>query len=212
MTQGKKLSRREREKLRQRQEILDAALELFSESGYHNVSMNEIAEKSEFAVGTLYKFFSSKEDIYKSLMVENSNRFFSALMDALKHGGDEIEKLRNLVRAKGEVFMQNASVVRLYHAETRGAGYNVKAGLDAEIRKKYDQVQLAVAAVFQRGIKKKLFNKIADPFHLAVVLNSIINDFLFLWLEDSEKNPFPENPDVILNILFNGLLNESPKA
>jgi len=41
--QGEKLSRREREKLRQRQEILDAALELFSEKGYHNVSMHEIA-------------------------------------------------------------------------------------------------------------------------------------------------------------------------
>lgn len=212
MTQEKKLSRREREKLRQRQEILAAALDLFSRSGYHNVSMNEIAEKSEFAVGTLYKFFSSKEDIYKSLMHENSNRFFSALMNALKQGDDEIEKLRNLVRAKGEVFMENAPVVRLYHAETKGAGYNVKAGLDADIRKKYDQVQQTVAAVFERGIKKKLFKKIAEPYHLALALNSIINDFLFLWLEDSEKNAFPENPDVILNILFNGLLNESPKA
>lgn len=212
MEQGKKLSRREREKLRQRQDILAAALELFSQNGYHNVSMNEIAEKSEFAVGTLYNFFSSKEDIYKSLMVENSNRFFSALMNSLNQGQDEIEKLRNLVRTKGEVFMENASVVRLYHAETKGAGFNVKAGLDADIRKKYDQVQQAVAVVFERGIKKKTFKKIAEPYHLAVVLNSIINDFLFLWLEDSEKNPYPENPDIILNILFNGLLNESPNV
>jgi AcrR family transcriptional regulator len=174
--------------------------------------VNEIAEKSEFAVGTLYKFFSSKEDIYKSLMHENSNRFFNALMNALNQGDDEIEKLRNLVRAKGKVFMENAPVVRLYHAETKGAGYNVKAGLDADIRKKYDHVQQTVAAVFERGIKKRLFKKIAEPYHLAVVLNSMINDFLFLWLEDSEKNPFPENPDVILNILFDGLLNGSPKA
>jgi AcrR family transcriptional regulator len=212
MMQEKKLSRREREKLRQRQEILDAALELFSQSGYHNVSMNEIAEKSEFAVGTLYKFFSSKEEIYKSLMVENSNRFFKTIMEALQAGGDEVEQLRNMVRAKGKVFMDNAPIVRLYHAETKGAGYNVKAGLDADIRKKYDHVQQTVAAVFESGIKKKLFNKIADPYHLALALNSIINDFLFLWLEDSEKNPFPTNPDVILDIIFHGLLNESHKA
>jgi TetR/AcrR family transcriptional regulator len=212
MTQGKKLSRREREKLRQRQDILAAALELFSQSGYHNVSMNEIAEKSEFAVGTLYNFFSNKEDIYNSLMVEISNRFFNALMKALNEGRNEIEKLRNFVRTKGEVFMENASVVRLYHAETKGTCYNVKAGLDPDFRKRYDQVQQEVAAVFERGIKKQLFKKIAEPYLLAVALNGIINDFLFLWLEDSEKNPFPENPDVILNILFDGLLNESPKA
>ena len=33
--------------------MLASALDLFSERGYHNVSMNEIAQKSEFAVGTL---------------------------------------------------------------------------------------------------------------------------------------------------------------
>ena len=43
MMQDMKLSRREKEKLRQRQEMLDAALSLFSEKGYHNVSMHEIA-------------------------------------------------------------------------------------------------------------------------------------------------------------------------
>ncbi|RPJ04344.1 MAG: TetR/AcrR family transcriptional regulator, partial [Deltaproteobacteria bacterium] len=50
-----KLPRREREKLRQRHEVLDVALRLFSEKGYHNVSMHEIAKEAEFAIGTLYK-------------------------------------------------------------------------------------------------------------------------------------------------------------
>ncbi len=212
MAQGKKLSRREREKLRQRQDILAAALELFSQKGYHNVSMNEIAEKSEFAVGTLYKFFGSKEDIYTSLMVENSNRFFSALTKSLDDGRGEIDKLRNFVEAKSKVFMENAAVVRLYLAETRGTSYNVKAGFDADIRKQYDQIQQRVAEVFERGIKKRLFNKIAEPYHLAVALNSIMNDLLFLWLEDSEKNVYPEDPDVILSIIFNGLLCEPSEA
>ena len=52
-----KLPRREREKLRQRQEIIAAALDLFSERGYHNVSMHEIARKAEFAIGTLRNNF-----------------------------------------------------------------------------------------------------------------------------------------------------------
>ena len=41
----KALPRRERQKLRQREELLVAALELFSEKGYHNVSMHEIAQR-----------------------------------------------------------------------------------------------------------------------------------------------------------------------
>ncbi|MFH0844357.1 MAG: TetR/AcrR family transcriptional regulator, partial [Pseudomonadota bacterium] len=127
-----KIPRREREKLRQRKEMLLAALGLFSEKGYHNVSMQEIAEKAEFAIGTLYKFFKNKEDLYKALMVEQADRFHDALTKAIKEPDDEIEKLRNYVRAKGEVFRANVSMIRLYFAETRGASFNVMAGLDSE--------------------------------------------------------------------------------
>jgi len=43
--QEEKPPRREREKLRQREEMLAVALNLFSKKGYHNVSMHEVAEK-----------------------------------------------------------------------------------------------------------------------------------------------------------------------
>ena len=75
-----KLPRREREKLRQRQEMLAAALDLFSQKGYHNVSMQEVAEKAEFAIGTLYKFFPNKEDLYKAMVLEQCDKFEEALM------------------------------------------------------------------------------------------------------------------------------------
>lgn len=60
-----KLSRKEREQLQRRAEILQAALELFSQKGYHNVSMHEIAARAEFAVGTLYKFFKIRKSCIK---------------------------------------------------------------------------------------------------------------------------------------------------
>jgi len=205
--QGEKLSRREREKLRQRQEILDAALELFSEKGYHNVSMHEIAEKAEFAIGTLYNFFKNKEDLYKTLIIEQANRFHEALTRAVEEADDEIEKLRNYVKAKSTVFMENVRVIRLYFAETRGASFNIKAGLDNEIRRRYQEFLHTLAAIFESGIEKKRFRKIADPYHLAVALDSLCNAFLFLWLEAPEQHPYPDDPDAILNILFMGLVN-----
>ena len=205
--QGEKLSRREREKHRQRREMLAAALELFSEKGYHNVSMHEIGKKAEFAVGTLYKFFKNKEDIYKSLIVEQAERFNNALTKAIEEGDDEIEKLRNYVKAKSAVFIDNVSAIRLYFAETRGASFNIKAGLDSKIREQYDQLLHTLAAVFESGIKRKRFQKIAEPYHLAVALSSLCNAFLFLWLESPERHPYPGDPDVILNLLFKGLVN-----
>jgi TetR/AcrR family transcriptional regulator len=204
--QNKKLPRREREKLWQRQEILTSALELFSEKGYHNVSMHEIAEKAEFAIGTLYKFFKNKEDLYKALILGQADKFHDALTKAIEEPDDEIEKLRNYVKAKGSVFRAHVSIIRLYFAETAGASFNVMAGLDCKIRERYGQFLQTLASIFESGIKRKRFKKIADPYHLAVAIDSLTNAFLFLWLEAPDRHPYPEDPDTILDILFKGLV------
>jgi len=200
------LPRREREKRIQRQEMLAAALDLFSKRGYPNVSMQEIAEKAEFAVGTLYKFFRSKEDLYKALIHEQFHKFRDSLAKAIEEPDEEIDKLRNYVRTKGELFHANAPMIRLYFAETQGARVNVLAGFDSEIRERHDAFQQTLASVFESGMKRKRFRKIADPYSLAVALDSITNGFLFLWMEKPERHPYPEDPDAILNILFKGLV------
>jgi len=205
--QARKLPRREREKLRQRQEMLAAAFDLFSQKGYHNVSMHEIAEQAEFAIGTLYKFFQNKEDLYKALVLEQCDKFEEAITRAIGDGDDEVEKLRNYVRTKGERFRRNLPFVRLYLAESRGASFNIKAGLDEAVRTRYYAFLERLAAIFASGIKNKRFKKIAGPYHLAVALDSALDAFLLLWLDAPERNPFPEDPDTILDIFFRGLLN-----
>jgi len=201
------LPRREREKRTQRQEMLAAALDLFSIRGYRNVSMQEIAERAEFAVGTLYKFFRNKEDLYKALILEQFHTFRETLTRAIEEPEEEIEKLRNYVKAKGELFRANAPMIRLYFAETQGARLNVMAGFDAEIRERHDAFRQTLASVFESGMKRKRFRKIADPYSLAVALESITNGFLVLWMEKPERHPYPEDPDAILNILFKGLVD-----
>lgn len=202
-----KLPRREREKLRQRQEMLATALDLFAQKGYHNVSVHEIAEKSEFAIGTLYKFFQNKEDLYKALVLELCNEFEDSITRAIEQPQDEVEKLRSYVRAKTAVFHHNLPSIRLFLAESRGTSFNIKPGLDDGIRKRYYNYLESLAAIFESGIKKQRFKKIADPYYLAVALASIIDAFLLLWLDMPESHSYPEDPDVILNIFFRGLID-----
>ena len=154
MMEAQKLPRREREKLRQRQEMLATALDLFSQKGYHNVSMHEIAEKAEFAIGTLYKFFQNKEDLYKALVLERCDKFEEAITQAIEKPDDEVEKLRNYVRTKGEVFRSNLPFVRLFLAESRGASFNIKAGLDEELRKRYYVFLERLASIFDQRDQK----------------------------------------------------------
>lgn len=200
------LSRREREKLRQREEMLAAANDLFAQKGYHNVSMHEIAAKSEFAIGTLYKFFQNKEDLYKALVLDHCDKFEAVMEQAIAGPDDELEQLRSYIRGKGERFRNNLPFVRLFLAERRGASFNIKAGLDDEMRKRHLSFLQKLAAIFDKGIKKKRFKPIADPFHLAVALDSTLDAFLLLWLDEPQRHPYPEEPDTILDIFFKGLI------
>ena len=204
--EDQKLPRREREKLRQRQEMLAAGLDLFSQKGYHSVSMAEVAEKAEFAIGTLYKFFQNKEELYKALVLEQCDQFEDALIQSIETPDDEIEKLRNYVRTRSERFRSNLPFVRLFLAESRGVSFNIKAGLNEELRKRYYNFLERIASIFECGIKNQRFKKIADPYYLAVALDSVIDASLLLWLDAPERHPYPGDPDTILNIFFRGLI------
>ena len=150
-----KLPRREREKLRQRREMLATALDLFSQKGYHNVSMQEIAEKAEFAIGTLYKFFPSKEDLYRTMIVERCKDFGEAARGAMAQSDDEVEQLRQYVRFRCERFRSNLPFVRLFLAETRGVSFNLRGGLNDEVKNWYANLLQRLAGIFASGIEKQ---------------------------------------------------------
>jgi AcrR family transcriptional regulator len=196
------ISRKEREYLRHRAEILQTAMNLFSEKGFHNVSMREIAEKSEFAVGTLYKFFSNKEDLYKSLIMEKAEEFHSALMKAIEKKGTEIEKIRGFIETLINLFMNNLNYVRLYLSVKWGTSFNLRINLDSDLKNLHEEVLQKLAKVFKKGTEKKIFKKI-DPYLLAVALDSITSAFLFQNLENPDKHQFDAN--LIIDLFFNSV-------
>ena len=59
--------RREREKEQRRNDILDAAEQMFFEKGYNATKMDDVAEKAELSKGTLYLYFKNKEELYFGL-------------------------------------------------------------------------------------------------------------------------------------------------
>ena len=200
----KRGSRREKEKQRQRDDMFAAALELFSKKGFHNVSMHEIAHNADFAIGTVYKFFKNKEDLYKSLVIAKAHEIHETLKEVLDKKGDPLVVLRNYIAAKGAVFAENVESVRLYFAETRGASYNIKAGLDQDIQSLYDEVIQKLTSIFKLGTRKKLFRKL-DPYYMAVALEGLTNSFLFCWLEDSKAHPYEKNVPVMTDLFLEGV-------
>ena len=198
-----KLPRRERERLRHRALILEAALELFSEKGYQNVSMQEIARRAEFSVGALYSFFESKEQLYESLVLSVAEEHQARLFATLRREGKAPAVLRAYVAERGRLFVENIKLVRLYFSETRALGPPIPSAMRERVQELYHELVLGVASVIERGVAEGSFRK-GNPYHMAVALEGIINAFLFCWLQEPERQPYERNVPVILDLFLRG--------
>lgn len=68
--------RKERQKTEMRESILIAALKLFSDKSFENVTMRNIADEIEYSVGTIYLYFQDKSEIFYELHKMGFNEFF----------------------------------------------------------------------------------------------------------------------------------------
>jgi AcrR family transcriptional regulator len=109
------LPRRERLNLQQRDEILKTALKFFSEKSYPNVSMHDIAKEAEFGMGTLYKFFSSKEDLYKALIVLMAEKWHHAVLQGIEEEEDPLRAIEKCITIHRELFFDNLPFARLFY-------------------------------------------------------------------------------------------------
>jgi AcrR family transcriptional regulator len=81
--------RKEREKEHLRQEILDAASELFAKEGYANVSMRKIAEKIEYSPTTIYLYFKDKTDLLNQICEETFGKLIETVARLEERDSDD---------------------------------------------------------------------------------------------------------------------------
>ena len=86
--------RRLREKVALREEILEAARELFVKEGYESVSMRRLAQEIEYSPTTIYLYFRDKQDLIHQLCDETFSLLIKKLKDLHLDLGDPLEGLR----------------------------------------------------------------------------------------------------------------------
>jgi AcrR family transcriptional regulator len=84
---------------KQAEKMLDAAAQLFGGQRFHEVRMEDIASKAAVGKGTLYRYFSDKEDLYLALLARASEEFQKRIRDAVDQQTDFREKLVAFVQS-----------------------------------------------------------------------------------------------------------------
>ena len=99
--------RRARQKRYLRQEILDAASELFVRDGYENFSMRRIADKIEYSPTTIYIYFKDKAELLEQVCKETFARLVEKLSKIMEQPGEPIERLKRGLIAYIEFGLEN---------------------------------------------------------------------------------------------------------
>ncbi len=128
-----RMRRKTADGLDSRNRIIRAAVESFAQKGKHGARMEEIAAKADVNQAMVYYYYSSKDFLFRAVLVEILRRVYDRVFDVLgsEEGGaaNHTEKLARLVSAHLTAFSENTSVAKiLLHALSNEPG-DLKAAM-----------------------------------------------------------------------------------
>jgi AcrR family transcriptional regulator len=163
--------RREREREARRQLILDAAKIVFAERGFLNATMEEIARRCELAVGTLYRYFQSKEEMYVSLLFEAMEMFRQAIEAAQNSGAPPEEQLRAVLRFFYDFYREQPEYYRAFmFLHNEGLRDAISPDVIKEINHRAGTNFRLVAEIVQAGVDAGMYRSDLDSRGVADVL------------------------------------------
>lgn len=134
-TAPKKLSRIQ---TRNRERILNAGLDVFSQHGFRGATLDQIAEMSGLSKPNILYYFTGKEEIYVTLLNQILDGWLDPL-EALDPNGDPVDEIVAYVERKMEMTRQYPRESRLFANEIIQGGSRVMAHMEADIKPHIDQ-------------------------------------------------------------------------
>ena len=140
--------RRAREKQNIREEILDAARTLFVKDGYEHVSMRKIAEKVEYAPGTIYLYFKDKAEILERLCDETFAKLEMRMQAIHADPSSPLDGLRRGLRTYIQFGIDNPNhyIVTFTQAKQLPNDHQPQAG-----QRCFDKLRAAVGRCVEAG-------------------------------------------------------------
>lgn len=91
--------RKERDRLRRRNEIIDAAEIEFFEHGFESATVESIAAQAELSKATVYLYFKSKEELYFAVCMRGQDKMFSLIDQADNSAESPIDRIKAYLHA-----------------------------------------------------------------------------------------------------------------
>src|SRR5436190_18133424 len=97
--------------------ILEAARKVFANKGFHDATVDDVANAAGLAKGTVYLYYRSKQDVYLAALRFGISQMYAALVEEVKKAATTDAKLKSLIAAKLAYFDENRDFFKIYNSE-----------------------------------------------------------------------------------------------
>lgn len=129
-----------------RRQLLNAAVTVMQNTGFHQMTMQMLADEAKVSVGLIYKYFGGKEDVLLATIVDILEAFRDLLEPAMAAAGDDpVERLAAGFRRYVEIVDENRDAVVLTYRESRT--------LDSDGRNRIKALEVETSAPLRTAIE-----------------------------------------------------------
>ena len=208
----KPLSRRERDNQRKRREILEAASEIFASRGFHSTTMAQISKRAQYPLGTIYKFFPGKKEMYHDLVINRVRDLGHILTDIRDNTVLSVQdKLMACLKAQAEFYKANQEVVKIYISERSNIDAVAMPKLNEKVNGFHERMVILFQDLFEQGICSGQFKPYPSR-DMAELYADIVHSagWASLFREDDETTA-GQRLAMIFDMFTNGILNNDPQ-
>lgn len=157
-----------------RRDILDAAARVFSKHGFHAATVAQIAEEQGIGLGTFYRYFESKLDVFHAVIDEVMGEVAAVLAPESATESQTLQAYRVQVERIGrglfDAFQQNRALARLLFVEAPGISVELNEKLQATVM----FFGIATQAYLENGVTRGFLRKDLDVEVTALLVNSMV--------------------------------------
>src|SRR5262245_58281884 len=128
--------------------ILQAAVELFTERDFHQVLMDDVAERANVGKGTVYRYFPTKEELYFATIFEGWDRLGKELEAVLQQDGPLHDTLEHVTRQVLSYFWHRRQFVTLVHRLEN----NIEGEEQADWQRRRDSIVGVFVDLLSKGV------------------------------------------------------------
>ena len=190
--------RKEKPKYKQ---IIDAAVIVIAENGYHQAQVSKIAKQAGVADGTIYLYFKNKEDILISVFEDKMAVFINRLQVIVDRNETASEKLQKMIESHFKVQTDNKHLGIVTQLELRQSNIEVRAKINAILKGYLDLID----EILRQGVNAGDFRADMDIRLARQCIFGTIDEVTTSWVMKDQKFDLLALAPKVYELLLNGI-------